>query len=93
MTSMKDYFDEMMDGVEEKEDFNDNSTDFEEAFQNGECPFCGNEEFVIAINNTLNGKQFNHFCPECLRSWVVEFDLEAEKFIAWELDLEIPPEE
>ena len=92
MTSMKDYFDEVMGGIEEKGENGDDSTKFEDAFQKGVCPFCGNDEFIIAIKNTQNGKQFNHFCPDCLKSWVVEFDPESEQFIGWELDLELPPE-
>ena len=91
MTSMKEYFDEVMEEVEENEDTDGNSVNFEEAFQEGVCPFCGKDEFIIALKNTPNGKQFNHFCPDCLKSWVVEFNHETGEFIAGELDLEPPP--
>jgi hypothetical protein len=89
---MKDFFDEMMEGVVEIQSDKDNGPDFEGSFNAGECPFCGNEEFIIGIKKTPQGKQFLHFCPLCTKSWVVEIDPDDGRVVTWELDLKNPPD-
>ncbi|MBI9085261.1 MAG: hypothetical protein JEZ11_16820 [Desulfobacterales bacterium] len=90
MTSMKEYFEQVkeeMDKHQAKQETQD--VDFGEAFENGECPYCQNDEFIIAIKRTPGGKQFLHFCPDCTNSWVIEIDPTDGTLYAG--PLEIPP--
>ena len=71
MTGMKDYVDQMM---EETIENNGDEGNIGDNFEIGVCPFCHSEELIVAIKKTPVGKDFNHFCVHCTKSWIVEID-------------------
>jgi len=87
MTNMKDYVDEVMSGVKKNMNNDDNDPNINEIFEMGMCPFCHSEEIILAIKTTPKGKNFNHFCVHCNKSWLVELDGFSGEMTVSEIDL------
>lgn len=72
---MKDYVDQQMKGVITHQDENSyQDVDFERGFQNFECPFCQNKNFLATPRDTPNGRTIFHLCADCSGNWYIEFN-------------------
>jgi hypothetical protein len=84
MIGIKDYVDQMM---EETIEINGDEGNIGDNFEMGVCPFCHSEELIVAIKKTPAGKDFNHFCVHCNKSWLVEVDNFSGEMKLSEIDL------
>ena len=92
MTGMKDYVDEMLDELEEAQEQEEPTPDFEGSHKAEVCPFCQNEDLMIGINRKEAGKDYLYLCMDCMRSWLVSINSETGDISAGEVNLESPPD-
>ena len=75
MTKMKDYVDQILEGLEETQENHElTAEDFEESLDTSVCPFCHSEEYMIVIQKMPEGKSYLHTCRHCKRSWLLEIN-------------------